>query len=645
METVRLIQASATSLPLEDASVHLVVTSPPYWGLRSYKGDQAQDWADGWRGGLGHEPTIEMYVQHIVQCFREVKRVLRDDGVCFIDLGDAYYGNGRGGGGSYAKDGATRSEGVNPCGLVYDTSGKAPEDCPLRDSIWNHPCDGCQAVSILRTFHKAQCPSDAVGPNQERMESESVRFPMSHSSRQKQTRQSSSAIQDSLHSEVPAGVPPLSSQVSKRLLSSQQRLAKNRPLDNSSSSQDGTIVPSPESQECEHKKASPSVPNSSFSELRGQQKCICDKAVIDDGARHHTGDKSDVVQEPYPYYTTSSHHLRPGSLCGIPWRVALALQDDGWTLRSAIIWAKAREDPEQEYGDGPGSTMPESLNGWRWERHRVKVKAGPAVDHDQDAKLMRRSNTGTLALAEYADCPGCKTCSPNDGLVLRKGSWRPTEAHEYILMLTKGMGYFSDREAVAEPASEGTNSKGTRHRTPKEVPFGERIANNDSYAPAIWDRVSTRNLRDVWVLKGGERGGFAHYATFPLSLPTRCILAGTPEKVCSVCGAPWARVVEHSNMVIAHTDWGERAGNRTASSGTMVTPASTCTLGWRRTCEHAEAPTAPALVLDPFVGTGTTCIAALRLGRRSIGVDISEEYLAMARKRLEAENLPLEAQP
>ena len=124
---------------LSDASVHCVITSPPYLGLRDYKlppivwgGDPtcAHVWGDdipgdsrggsgptgkeayaaggkevyarqvprgnfcqrcpAWRGSFGLEPTPELYIEHVVEIFREVRRVLRDDGVLWLNMGDAY---------------------------------------------------------------------------------------------------------------------------------------------------------------------------------------------------------------------------------------------------------------------------------------------------------------------------------------------------------------------------------------------------------------------------------------------------------------------------------------------------------------------------------------------------------------------------
>lgn len=81
---------------LPDCSVHMVVTSPPYWALRDY----------GVAGQLGLEPIHdclgwatgarcgECYICHMVEVFREVRRVLRDDGTCWVNEGDSYNSQG-----------------------------------------------------------------------------------------------------------------------------------------------------------------------------------------------------------------------------------------------------------------------------------------------------------------------------------------------------------------------------------------------------------------------------------------------------------------------------------------------------------------------------------------------------------------------
>ena len=80
---------------LSDNSIHCVVTSPPYFGLRRYDGLPDSIW-DEWKGQFGLEPTIEMYVNHSIEILREIKRVLRKDGVVFWNIGDSYAGSGNG---------------------------------------------------------------------------------------------------------------------------------------------------------------------------------------------------------------------------------------------------------------------------------------------------------------------------------------------------------------------------------------------------------------------------------------------------------------------------------------------------------------------------------------------------------------------
>jgi DNA modification methylase len=76
---------------LPDESVHCCVTSPPYWRQRDY----------GLPGQLGLEPTPEDYVANMVEVFAEVRRVLRSDGTCWVNLGDKWASGGNGGGGKW----------------------------------------------------------------------------------------------------------------------------------------------------------------------------------------------------------------------------------------------------------------------------------------------------------------------------------------------------------------------------------------------------------------------------------------------------------------------------------------------------------------------------------------------------------------
>lgn len=80
---------------LPDECIDMVVTSPPYWRLRIYK-IPPQTWDDGWKGELGLEPYFYQYVYHLCGIFDEVKRVLKETGSIWFNLGDSYSGSNNG---------------------------------------------------------------------------------------------------------------------------------------------------------------------------------------------------------------------------------------------------------------------------------------------------------------------------------------------------------------------------------------------------------------------------------------------------------------------------------------------------------------------------------------------------------------------
>jgi DNA modification methylase len=210
---------------------------------------------------------------------------------------------------------------------------------------------------------------------------------------------------------------------------------------------------------------------------------------------------------------------------------------------------------------------------------------------------------------------------------------RPTKSHEYMFLLSKGPRYFYDADAIREP-----------HTTPGVAPGPGGSWEQDEAGRPGADGVrhlrgheGGRNRRSVWTVATQPFPG-AHFATFPPKLIEPCILAGTSERACGQCGAPWERVVERTKMEVTpgpkREAWqAEDDHARTQVGGTMTQPPTSRTVGWKPTCGHDD-PTGTCTVLDPFSGSGTTGLVALRHGRSYVGCELNEEYVELSRERI-----------
>jgi len=108
--TATVIRGDARALPLPDASVDLVVTSPPYFALRSYT-----DGGEHYAGQIGSEATPADYIDALLECTREMVRVLKPGGSIWVDLGDSYY-SGKGAPGRTTVDGKSEARTVRRAG-------------------------------------------------------------------------------------------------------------------------------------------------------------------------------------------------------------------------------------------------------------------------------------------------------------------------------------------------------------------------------------------------------------------------------------------------------------------------------------------------------------------------------------------------
>src|SRR5690606_1365144 len=100
-----------------------------------------------------------------------------------------------------------------------------------------------------------------------------------------------------------------------------------------------------------------------------------------------------------------------------------------------------------------------------------------------------------------------------------------------------------------------------------------------------------------------------HFATMPIALLERPLLATCPERICIKCGLPWHRSLPKT---VGHL----------AVMGELL-PACSCQAGHR-----------PGIVLDPFMGAGTTAVAAEQLGRRWLGIELNPDFAEQALERI-----------
>jgi DNA modification methylase len=231
---------------------------------------------------------------------------------------------------------------------------------------------------------------------------------------------------------------------------------------------------------------------------------------------------------------------------------------------------------------------------------------------------------------------------------------RCRDSHEYLFHLTKSERYFSAVDEVREPHTEVSIKRAQPHRadTGRAAREGRM---NGGVGPAHTLALEQMNHPlgklpgSVWpiaseplILPEAVQQHYDlpdHFAAFPQELPRRIILGWSPSGICSACGEGRRPVVEKTPMVVAPSArrlsaQAEGNASRTATGGTMTQAPSATITGYACACPNTSAPTRPAVVLDPFAGTGTTCGVARALGRYGVGLDLSADYLRLARWRI-----------
>lgn len=298
-----------------------------------------------------------------------------------------------------------------------------------------------------------------------------------------------------------------------------------------------------------------------------------------------------ATQQAFRLATAAKHvpsGLKPKDLCGIPWRVALALQEDGWWLRQDIIWAKP-------------NPMPESVTDRCTKAHEYLFLLTRSARYYFDAEAIKEPFTGNP--------PGERGLKDKPNNSDRR-----------------------DGGTVSYRPDSGVRNK----RSVWEI-------DEDEYAQFLeWKRQQPISS-SVWKVATSPFPE-AHFATFPPALVEPCIKAGSSEKgCCGKCGAPWVRTTERIDSgkrqkMADGWDTGpgghgtiHRAGREKGEGDVPV--MATVTTGWSPSCQ-CNANVIPCTVLDPFGGAGTTALVADRQQRNSIIIELNPDYAAMAERRV-----------
>jgi site-specific DNA-methyltransferase (adenine-specific) len=216
---------------------------------------------------------------------------------------------------------------------------------------------------------------------------------------------------------------------------------------------------------------------------------------------------------------------------------------------------------------------------------------------------------------------------------------RFANAYEPVFFFSKSKKYWFDLDAIRVSSKTGN----TREDIIKTKTSINATSFNSGRAKEI-DKHGLFKIRnypfgknpgDVFTLSS-QPFPEAHFAVYPEKLIEPFIKAGCPSEVCKHCGFIRERITENTPMKIKRSKWGEQAGNRTAPSGTMISPPIRKTKGWTDCKCEDKNKYEPGIVLDPFMGAGTTAVVAKKLGRNYIGIELKHEYIEMAQNRITA---------
>jgi len=267
--------------------------------------------------------------------------------------------------------------------------------------------------------------------------------------------------------------------------------------------------------------------------------------------------------------------LKPKDLCGIPWRVAFALQADGWYLRQDIIWHKP-------------NPMPESVTDRCTKAHEYIFLLTKSARYYYDNEAVKEEsfttvNRKTLETDEYKNG---KTPSEVVGRAVQRGG------------------------------------KSLAYAYPNGIPFRNKRS--------VWT-VTTKPFKGAHfatfppdLIEPCVLAGTSHFGA--------CAECKTPyQRLVEKGDVPKRKT--RDNLLGVYP--GRKTTTRLNSVDMAVIPTETT--GWGKTCNCTTDAVEPCVVLDPFSGAGTTGVVAIKHSRCYIGTELNPDYLEISRKRIQAE--------
>lgn len=217
---------------------------------------------------------------------------------------------------------------------------------------------------------------------------------------------------------------------------------------------------------------------------------------------------------------------------------------------------------------------------------------------------------------------------------------RFTHVYEYIYFMVKDQKYYFEQQF--EPMAESSLIRAKYDTFSKKTDTGihggfDLDGQRAHFAKILSGEYPGRNHRDI--LNVSTQGSdLNHFAVFPAQLIHKLISAGCPQFICTKCGEPRKKLYTHDGEITMGSP-GSKTADEVGVSETSSLRTKTVKMkteaGWSDCGCSVEFR--PGIVLDPFMGSGTTGITAQKLGRNFIGCELNESYKKMAEKRIQDE--------